>query len=170
LAHAYIWCESGHPAGVLPPCLSIPLSTVASDLGIQPGYTYSSSALWNWQRSSPSTNGSLSNGRHKHDSEETVCTFTGTPDESHFDLTSMRVEVAGSAALEHGLRAAHHASSGSWSDTTSSLNKVRDSLVSCRAALLKMRDACDPDTFYYKIRPFLVGPKVRVALFLINCA
>jgi indoleamine 2,3-dioxygenase len=152
LAQAYIWgnVEAGEePCQVLPPSISIPLLEISKDLEIQPGHCYSSGSIWVYTEDPVSGE------------EKAVCSITGTPDEDHFNLTTHRVERIAGKALIQGLMAARFAGQSNSKGAAKCLNIVADTFKDCKAALEKMKEGCDPDVFYSKIRPYLAGSNVR---------
>lgn len=52
-SQAYVWCEPGDPASVLPARLAVPWVAVAHHLGMPPAMTYASYALYDWRRLDP---------------------------------------------------------------------------------------------------------------------
>lgn len=155
LAQAFIWgnTDAGEkPCQVLPPPISIPLLEVAKELEIQPDFCYSSGSIWFYTEDADSGQ------------ERSVCSITGTPDEDHFNLTTHRVERIGGRVLVQGLMAARYAGQRNSKEVAKCLDNVATALKDCKSALEKMRDGCDPDVFYSKIRPYLVGSDVSAVL------
>ncbi|ELU40239.1 IDO domain-containing protein [Rhizoctonia solani AG-1 IA] len=95
---AYIWGKDPESGIVdkLPYVIACPLQDVADALGVEPGLTYIVGGIWNHQY------------REERSSEEdgqldTIVSFTDAPDETHFNLTTLRVERAGGDGLLQGL-------------------------------------------------------------------
>ncbi|KAF8753649.1 P-loop containing nucleoside triphosphate hydrolase protein [Rhizoctonia solani] len=98
VAAAYIWGKDPESGIVdkLPYVIACPLQDVADALGVEPGLTYIVGGIWNHQY------------REERSSEEdgqldTIVSFTDAPDETHFNLTTLRVERAGGDGLLQGL-------------------------------------------------------------------
>ncbi|KAG8683348.1 hypothetical protein FRC08_014331, partial [Ceratobasidium sp. 394] len=101
LSAAYIW---GSPIEAkitdrLPFVLASPLREVSYALEVEPGITYVAGGMWNhWYNETASAD---------EDTQlECLVSFTGTPDENHFNLTTLRVERAGGDGIVHGMMAA----------------------------------------------------------------
>ncbi|KAG9124296.1 hypothetical protein FRC07_012096 [Ceratobasidium sp. 392] len=173
LAAAYVWGSSTEADIVdrLPHVLSAPLVDISYALEVQPGLTYVAGGMWNHRYNE--TKSSDEDGQL-----ETIVSFTGTPDENHFNLTTLRVERAGGEGIVHGMMAAQqgiqairhsHAYLAQGTKTgvevedtvhdaiAESLGKMAASIARCTIELQKMRDGCDPSVFYNQLRPFLSG-------------
>ncbi|CEL54334.1 Indoleamine 2,3-dioxygenase family protein OS=Saccharomyces cerevisiae (strain ATCC 204508 / S288c) GN=BNA2 PE=1 SV=1 [Rhizoctonia solani AG-1 IB] len=179
VAAAYIWGKNPESGIIdkLPYVVARPLQDVADALGVEPGLTYIVGGIWNHQY------------REDKSSEEdgqldTIVSFTGAPDETHFNLTTLRVERAGGDGLLQGLLASQlvarairatmsnshnheshsHQTSGEpmildeiHQSMADLLRKMETSISRCTAELSKMRNGCGVDFFYDKLRPFLGG-------------
>ncbi|KAG8799803.1 hypothetical protein FRB91_001925 [Serendipita sp. 411] len=147
MAQAYIWANASidRPSSVLPACISLPIIEVAQELEVIPAYIYVSGSIWLYTRDSITG------------SESCVCSFTGTKDEEHFNLTTHNVERIGGAALIQSLRASRLAGQQNEEGVRECLEKVGDILKECRNTLRNLRNGCDPSTFFNSIRPYLVG-------------
>lgn len=154
LVHAYIWGSHAEedPLPSIPASLSVPFLEIVQELEVPVGICFASTALWNYT--------TLPDGR-----EGCVCSFTGTEDEAHFNLTSHRVETAGATALTSALLASRLSTAGTAviEQVTSHLQEVAQSLSSCKEELTKMKDGLSPDIFYFNIRPYLVGSLVFIS-------
>ncbi|KAG8678314.1 hypothetical protein FRC08_017874, partial [Ceratobasidium sp. 394] len=101
LSAAYIW---GSPIEAkvtdrLPFVLASPLREVSYALEVEPGITYVAGGMWNHRY-----NETVS---ADEDAQlECIVSFTGAPDENHFNLTTLRVERAGGEGIVHGMMAA----------------------------------------------------------------
>ncbi|KLO15286.1 Indoleamine 2,3-dioxygenase [Schizopora paradoxa] len=162
LMHFYINTLPPASSIVIPKPISIPLLQVSSWLALPPLLTYSDDVLYNWRYLKPPH--PLSTGPFPTpapDNLACVTTFTSTPSESHFYLTSARIEL-------HGVRAL------ALMKATMDEAFVRDALALRRIAaylhalarlvggvltdeLLRMREGCAPDVFYHQIRPWFKG-------------
>ncbi|KAG8736533.1 hypothetical protein FRC12_017565 [Ceratobasidium sp. 428] len=174
LAAAYVWGSSIEADIVdrLPHVLSVPLRDVSYALEVEPGLTYAAGGIWNHR---------YNEAKSSDDDEQLECivSFTGTSDENHFNLTTLRVERAGGEGIVHGMMAAQqvvqairysHARFAQGTKAVKiqeedlvhdaiadSLSRMTASIDRCTVELQKMRDGCDPNVFYNQIRPFLSG-------------
>ncbi|KAG8711513.1 ubiquitin-specific protease ubp2 [Ceratobasidium sp. 423] len=177
VAAAYIWGKTPESGIIdkLPHVIAHPLREVADALGVEPGLIYIVGGMWNHRY------------REDKSSEEdgqldTIVSFTDAPDETHFNLTTLRVERAGGDGLLQGLLASQfvarairatmlishnhgshdHPQMGEELDEvhqsmTDAFHKMAASIAQCTIELAKMRNGCDTDFFYDKLRPFLSG-------------
>jgi len=154
LVHAYLWGSVGEedPLPSIPASLSVPFLEIVQELEAPIGICFAATALWNYTV--------LPDGK-----EDCLCSFTGTADEAHFNLTSYRVERAGAAALTAALLASRLSNAGlaSIGPVTSHLQEVIRSLSTSKEELTKMKDGLSPDIFYFNIRPYLVGSMVFIS-------
>lgn len=151
-AQAYIWGnhEADAPSSVLPASISVPLTRVSRDLDIQPAYCYAAGSVWLYTEDATTKK------------PYCVCSFTGTTDEEHFNLTTHNVERIAGKALALGLTAARCAGMKQAEALGVHLNHITEILRECRTTLASMRQGCDPDVFYFKLRPYLVGSQVSM--------
>ncbi|EUC59206.1 indoleamine 2,3-dioxygenase [Rhizoctonia solani AG-3 Rhs1AP] len=177
VAAAYIWGKDSGSGMIdkLPYVIARPLQDVADALGVEPGLTYIAGGIWNHRYrvdKSSEEDGQL----------DIMVLFTDTPDETHFNLTTLRVERAGGDGLLQGLLASqlvarairatmsapHSHSSHNHQPVDGELDQVHQlmtdgfhkmaaSIAQCTVELAKMRNGCGPDFFYDKLRPFLGG-------------
>lgn len=168
ILHLYV-----HSMPPLPPCseihipqsLSIPLLQVCGILELPPILTYSDNVLYNWDFSPPEM--VLSSSRdptHRH----IQTTFTGTPDEEHFYLTSLRIELAGVPALSLLKSMTEDASGGdllSLRRLSEHLVKLANIMDAMTAILNDVRRSCNPTVFYEQIRPWFRGQSSRPWIF-----
>lgn len=154
LIHAYIWGSHAEedPLPSIPASLSIPFFEIVQELEVPVGICFASTALWNYTI--------LPDGK-----EGCLCSFTGTEDETHFNLTSYRVETAGAAALTSALLASRLSTAGTAAieQVTGHLQEVARSLSRCTEGLTKMKNGLSPDIFYFNIRPYLVSSLVLIS-------
>lgn len=146
----------------IPAPLSIPLLEVSADLVVPPILTYSDNVLYNWE---------LSSGDASHIDPmqlHSQTTFTGTPDEEHFYLTSARIELVGVSALALLRSIEDEAFVGDLlslqriSHYLSQLVAVIDEMT---VILNDVRLGCDPAVFYEQIRPWFRGQDSRPWVF-----
>lgn len=172
IMHFYI--NTLHPSSpiVIPLPLSVPLLEVSDHLALPPLLTYSDDVLYNWKyKNSPSpllssvdtgfeTDNALRQPIPTLDNLECQTLFTSTNDEAEFYLTSARIELRGVAALALMRATMDEAFVGD----ALALRRISIYLVRLAGVirelmriLLTVRDGCDPDVFYHKVRPWFKG-------------
>ncbi|KAJ1302528.1 hypothetical protein OPQ81_002845 [Rhizoctonia solani] len=177
IAAAYIWGKDPESGIInkLPYVVARPLRDVADALGVEPGMTYIAGAIWNHQYREDKSS-------EEDDQLDTILSYTDAPDETHFNLTTLRVERVGGDGLLQGLltsqlvarairatvSASHNHDSHNHQSATGELGEVHQSMADalhkmaasiarCTIELAKMRHGCGTDFFYHKLRPFLTG-------------
>lgn len=154
LTHAYVW--TGAPVSRIPPQLARPLIEISNRLGIRPLATYSSLCLWNFRPLIKEAN----NDDNWHiNNFSTICTFTGSTDESGFYLVSVYLEYKGGEVIQVGLRALESAQEGNTEGLIDELQRLAQLIDNLGTILMRMEEFCDPHVFYFRIRPFLNGWK-----------
>jgi indoleamine 2,3-dioxygenase len=156
LSQAYIWgnIDSDTHSSTLPASISVPLTQISRDLEIQPAFCYAAGSIWLY------TEDPINKKPY------CVCSFTGTADEEHFNITTHNVERTAGKALIQGLTAARCAGMKNKEGTKVHLERVAEILRDCRTALADMRNGCDPDVFYFKLRPYFVGSQVSFPAYM----
>lgn len=148
----------------IPAPLSIPLLEVSADLVIPPILTYSDNVLYNWELTSTDTTMTHIDPLQLR----TQTTFTGTPDEEHFYLTSSRIELVGVAALALLRSIEDEAFVGdllSLQRISHYLSQLVGVIDDMTAVLNDVRHGCDPAVFYEQIRPWFCGQDSRPWVF-----
>lgn len=144
---------SGKYAARLPASISAPLLMLSSQLDLPPVLTYADTVLWNWRFRDPSLGYQASN-------LEIVETFSGTPSEHHFFLTSLLIELRGVAALDLMRVCLDECFVGdalAKRRVAVYLSRLANVVKDLEKILHDVRDACDPATFYWAIRPWFRG-------------
>ena len=152
--HAYIW-GGDEPADVLPPPISVPLLRVAAYLELPPVATYAALNLWNFRSTSPA---------HRFDdldALQALHTFTGTESESWFYVVSVAMECRAASIIPVLLAAM--ASPGDTDATASALRQFVACIQDVGRLLDRMHERCDPQVFFWEIRPYLAGSKNMAA-------
>lgn len=140
----------------IPESISIPLLTVCPLLGLPPILTYADTVLYNSHPTDPSLPPSFGSNPYDH----TLETFTNTPDESHFFLTSTRCELAGVQALSlmrASLDEAFMADPLALTRLTSYLGELAGRIDEIGDIILDVMKGCDPAVFYHVVRPWFKG-------------
>ena len=90
---------------------------------------------------------------------DTQATFTGSFDEKWFYLATLGVELAGAPAMVGTCRCGRIARSdgGDTRLRATHLPQSKPASGGMIAALMRMRERCDPYVFYHRIRPYLAG-------------
>lgn len=155
--HFYINTLPADAPLVIPRSISIPLLEVSDNLALPPLLTYSDDVLYNWKYRNPNdktaTMPTISN-------ITVQTTFTQTPSEEHFYLTSAYIELRGAVALslmslimdEVFVRDA-----AAIQQISVYLQHLARIIAELREILLVIRNNCDPEVFYNDIRPWFKG-------------
>ena len=149
----------------IPTPLSVPLLHVSADLVLPPILTYSDNVLYNWDLNPPqSPSSSTIDPAHLR----TQTTFSGTPSEEVFYLSSARIELVGVSALSLLRSTLDEAFVGDLlslrriSQYLAELANVVDAMT---AVLTDLRQGCDPEVFFTEIRPWFRGQGGRRWIF-----
>lgn len=148
-ANAWVW--GGHEPDLrLPASVARPLCAVADSLGRPPITHYASMSMNNWRLVDADAPLSVENAR-------TQVQFLGGVDEDWFFIASMGVELAGAPLL--ALVAAADAASrdGSDDELARILEGFAAGMSRVHDALRRIREWCDPATYFLRVRPFLSG-------------
>lgn len=157
ILHFYIHSLPPDAPVVIPPPITLPLLQVSAELMLPPVLTYSDDVLYNWELKTEQ-----SPDRPAPDLDNLRCQtlFTGTTDEEEFYLSSARIELAGVAALELMQVILDEAFVGDDIATrriTHYLLSLSNIIRDLRTILLSVREGCNPDIFYHRIRPWFCG-------------
>lgn len=151
-AHGYIW-GGDTPQERVPPSISVPLLKICDRLEVPPVSTYAASVLWNFKP--------LFKDEDIDDLDNlaTLCTFTGSLDESWFYLVSVAIEARGGPIIPLMLTAVAAARQGDAATVTRCLQAFAERLDDLGELLHRMHEYCNPNYFYQRIRTFLAGSK-----------
>lgn len=143
----------------LPAQLAIPLWYVAKDLGYTPSISYCLYSLWNWRKINPAKGLGLRNIALLH-------SFTGTMDESWFVWIHQIIEKTFTPAIPALLKAILLASPevcipglAATKAMERCLEKAGRAFQKCVNVLERMRDHCDPKTYFGRVRMFYSYPQ-----------
>ncbi|KAG9039963.1 hypothetical protein FRB95_004435 [Tulasnella sp. JGI-2019a] len=142
-----------HPPISIPPSLSVPLIALSKELSLPPILTYSDNVLYNWTLIDPKAPISISNIAMD-------ATFSLTPSEAHFYITSARIEIQGVEALElmrSCMDEAFIADTLSLRRITDYLQRLARVIDAMAILLMAVRDECNPEVFFSQIRPWFKG-------------
>lgn len=145
---------------MIPRPLAIPLLQVSSQLQLPPVITYSDDVLYNWAHKESRDGGSEHDALPKIDNLRCQTTFTGTTDEEEFYLTSARIELRGTEALELMRLTMDEAFVGddiAIRRITGYLERMAVVIQELRELLLRVKEGVDPEVFYNEIRPWFRG-------------
>lgn len=137
----------------LPPSISIPLLEISEHFEIPPVATYATVVLWNY--CSTSQGQSLENLTNLR----SVTSFTGTRDEEWFYLVSVAIEARGAKSIPPMLKAMAAARENDSTTVINSLTTFTQHINDLSQLLARMYEECDPNVFYFQIRPFLAGSR-----------
>ena len=147
ICHSYVWAHgSKHAAKSIPPNLAIPFTNVSKKLDIVPVMTHAGLDLFNWKLVDKSKDFCLDNLRCIH-------TVTGTFDEEWFYLVITAIEKEGAEILKSIVKFNRL----DESEQTLELTKINNTLQKINDILTRVYQKCDPDVFWYKLRPYLAG-------------
>ncbi|KAI9737270.1 MAG: hypothetical protein M1818_005803 [Claussenomyces sp. TS43310] len=152
LTHSYIW-GGELPSQRLPAAIAVPLSEVADHFGLPCTATYAALNLWNYAPISPDA--SLS----QPEKLTSLNTFTGTQDEEWFYLISVAMEARGGSVIADMMRALDAIDRDESGVISESLFALAKCFQELGVLLGRMYERCDPNVFYYKIRPYLAGSR-----------
>ncbi|KAL2022255.1 hypothetical protein VTK56DRAFT_5865 [Thermocarpiscus australiensis] len=152
MAHGYIW-GGDRPSDRLPPSIAVPLLKVSERLEVPPVATYAAVCLWNFKPLF------MDEDIDNLENLATLCTFTGSLDESWFYLVSVAMEARGAPIIPLMLTAIAAARENDIPAVTRCLHAFAERLDDLTALLQRMHESCDPHIFYHRIRPFLAGSK-----------
>jgi indoleamine 2,3-dioxygenase len=157
----------------IPAPITLPLLQVSRELQLPPVLTYSDTVLYNWTVTDATAQSSSSTGAIDPQKLRALTTFTSTPDEEHFFLTSARIELIGVHALacmQSTLDELFVGDSiavrritqylqklGGGSDSAPGLASSRGVIGEMELELSNMTAGCDPRLFYEVIRPWFRG-------------
>jgi indoleamine 2,3-dioxygenase len=147
--NSYVW-GGEEPALRIPRSVAVPLCAVANVLDRPPITHYASMALNNWQLLDPRQPLSVSNARMQ-------VQFLGGVDEDWFFIASIGVELAGAPLLPLVVAADEGARSGEDAQLAGTLGELADGVTRVIQALERIREWCDPHTYYLRVRPYLSG-------------
>lgn len=158
IANAYIW-SSTPPRNILPDNIATPLLKISEKLGLPPLITYSSVVLWNYKLRDDKSGVIL-------DNLDTCLSFTGTTDESWFYLISVYFEKLGGKCISHIEDVIDAMLVNNTERVTLSLKLLAHTINELIIVLRRLPEKCDPNVFYFQVRPFLAGWKnmARVGL------
>jgi indoleamine 2,3-dioxygenase len=146
---ANAWVYGGaEPHLRIPAVVAVPLCALAELLGRPPIAHYATMTLANWQLLDPSAPLSVDNAR-------TQVQFLGGVDEDWFFIASMGVELAGAPLLHLVGEAERLAREGSDDELTAALERFVQGMPAVHRALQRVREWCDPHTYYLRVRPYV---------------
>lgn len=147
------------PPLVIPASLAVPLFAVSRRLGIAPIMTYTDTVLWNWAVKDMSKPLSRANIYFN-------TLLTGSPQESHFLMTSLLIELRGAESLQLMGRCLTRLASPAISDPNSpaaqqlelqsvatDLRKLATFISDITSLFLTVKEGCEPVFFYSQLRP-----------------
>lgn len=160
LNQAYIFETPDKPKNIIPPVIGKNIEALCRSLQRFPILTYADYILNNWQLIDPEKDFTLEN-------MEPIITLTGSRDEAWF----IKIHLVIEAACAPALRSAYDACLLNFNmrKNISLQNKQNDarmielltpisnSLSKATTLLLRMKEQCDPEFFYHKLRPLLNG-------------
>lgn len=143
----------------LPPQLAVPYYLLTAEAGMHPTFNYGLYALWNGFAANPAKQISL-------DNVEVIHTFTDSVDEKWFIAVHQVIEARFAEAIPSLLAACLLSEKeGEASDyvlackMTEYLVRIGYVLPLCIATLRRMREHCNPRSYFDSVRLFYIFPK-----------
>lgn len=170
--HSYIHSAEHDTASpiLIPSSLAVPVVAVSRELGVPPILTYADTVLWNWKLNTQQTptppvgrlrsNSALPALGPPSTDISTRTSFTCTPDENHFYITSALIELRGVEALglmRRTLDETFLSDALATRRVTGFLTRLARVIEDITQLILDVRKNCDPGVFYEKIRPWFHG-------------
>ena len=153
LFQGYMWQEgeAGLPSK-MPSILAVPFFNVSKRIGTPPVVTYASTVVYNWRLRDP----------EKPMTIENLCAIvnhTGTEDESWFYMVCALVELKAVPAIKAIMEALAAQEEGNNQALVRSLAGIESAVAEMKVALNRMKEKCNPKTFYVDMRPYFTGSK-----------
>ncbi|KAF1931007.1 indoleamine 2,3-dioxygenase family protein [Didymella exigua CBS 183.55] len=150
ITQGYVW-QGPEPSERLPPTISVPFLKAAEHLEVHPIATYAALNLWNWRP--------LEKGANITQPDNLVAlhTATGSDDESWFLIISNAMEARAGPLLHIMLAAMEAVEHNDVPAIVSGLRYFTESMKDIGRLLERMDERCNPQRFYYTIRPLLAG-------------
>jgi indoleamine 2,3-dioxygenase len=149
LTMAHVWAGQT-PDFTLPRNIAVPFVALAKCLDRPPIVQHATLVLNNWRRLDK--NGPVALGNL-----DTQATFTGSFDEKWFYLATLGVELAGAPVMAALAAAVDHSQQATDPELEERLAPIVTGIQAMTAALMRLRERCDPYIFYHRIRPYLAG-------------
>ena len=140
----------------IPRSITLPLLRISKKLDIPPVLTYSDTVLYNWHFKNPE----VINNFPELGNIRSQTTFTGLVDEEEFYLCSAHIELRGVEMLEMMRVTMDETFLGDATAVlrvTEYLNTFADALRELKQLLLGVKNLCNPDVYYNKVRPWFRG-------------
>lgn len=148
-ANAWVWGQR-EPDFRIPETIAVPLTKLASALQRKAVLTYASMTFFNWEKIDPAGEVCAENTR-------LLCGFLGTRDETWFVTSALHLEVACAPLLATLYDAVAASSCADIDELEVQLSSLASQMHVMTDAVLKVREQCDPATFYNDIRPLFSG-------------
>lgn len=126
-------------------------------MGLPPTATYAALSLWNFAVKEPGSDIT------DPDNLCSLHTFTGNRDEEWFYLISVALEAKGTLFIHEMLKCMYAADYDDGKTVQSALEAIATGTYELGRLLERMYEHCDPQQFYYNIRPFFAGSKGMAA-------
>lgn len=147
IIHAYIWNPLS-TATFIPKQLAIPWHSSAAKLGIAPVLTHAAVDLYNWK---------LVGSSFILDNLESINTMTGTVDEQWFYLIMTDIERQGGAIINALLDIINNIEDNDVDKVIFNMNIIKNTINNMSKTVNRMKEKCNPDTFFDVLRPYLGG-------------
>ena len=149
-ASAYVYAVPDDTAHCIPAGIAVPLVQLAHRVERPPILSYSNYVLNNWQRiDSP--------GAITVDNLRLTQTFLGNKDEAWFVLIHVDIEARAADALQAVQAAMDAVDVNDETSLENALERTHRSINSMITTFHRMPEGCDPNVYYYAVRPYIFG-------------
>lgn len=149
-ASAYVYANPDDPAHCIPAGVAVPLVQLAHRVERPPILSYSNYVLNNWQRIDPHGGITIGNLRLNQ-------AFLGNKDEAWFVLIHVDIEARAADALQAVQAATKAMVQNDETAFETALERVHCSIGSMITTFHRMPEGCDPNVYYYAVRPYIFG-------------
>jgi len=161
LTQGYIWESHENPATIIPEIIGNNLENICKSMQRFPILSYRDYVLHNWHLKDPNQGITL-------DNVEPIITLTGTEDEKWFIKIHLAIEATCAPAIRNIYEACllnfemnHNMFLKNIQNELRLIDLLTDGIAlplrEATKILLKMKDHCNPEIFYHKLRPLLSG-------------
>ena len=150
MANAYVYAPGQPPADHLPAGVAVPLVQLSAWVDRPPILAYCNYVLGNWQRIDPAQPIAVENLRLNQ-------SFLSIPDEAWFARVHVEVEARAATALGGLMDGIAAAQMGDDDALVTALDTMRAGLRAMIHAFNRMPEGCDPDVYYFQVRPYIFG-------------
>ena len=149
-ASSYVYAVPDDTAHCIPAGVAVPLVQLAHRVERPPILSYSNYVLNNWQRLDPSGGITVDNLKLNQ-------MFLGNKDEAWFVLIHVDIEARAADALLAVQEAVDAVQHNDISAVENALVRIHRSLSNMITTFHRMPEGCDPNVYYFAVRPYIFG-------------